>query len=71
MKANHNVVLAAVAVSMCAASSASACYKHTFDKCEGGVQVADLRPANSQATKPQSAASSPASGWVTTVTISR
>ena len=58
--------------SISSASSVSACYKHTFDKCTAPIQVSEAASSDQSPqtdNKPRSAAS--ASGWVTTVTVNR
>lgn len=63
---------AALAVSLFNTSSASACYKHTFDKCDAAIQVSEAATSGqaSQTSKPRSS-DGHGSGWVTTVTVNR
>lgn len=68
----RTIGLAVAVFTLCGATSASACYKHTFGKCDGSPQVAEATPSAvpQQAPKP-SGKSAQSSGWVTTVTVSR
>ena len=63
--------LAAFAITLCATSAAQACYKHTFDKCQGAIQVAEATASGTQfahPSKPNSSKAAQGAGWVTTVT---
>ena len=64
---------AVFAITFGAGSAAHACYKHTFDKCSGAMQVTEATA--SQGTEPSkprlSSTASQGSGWVTTVTVNR
>ena len=63
---------AAFAITICAGSAAQACYKHTFNKCDGAMQIAEAT-ASQAATpaRPRLSTASQGSGWVTTVTVTR
>ncbi len=62
---------ATIIVSLFSVTSANACYRHTFDKCDGGIQVAEATPPASQPPEASKLLPSARSGWVTTVTVSR
>ncbi len=67
------VAVATMTISRFAATPANACYRHTFDKCESGIQVAEANSASqpAQSSKLRSPVTAPGSGWLTTVTVSR
>ena len=63
---------AALAITLCAGSAAQACYKHTFNKCDGSIQVTEATASQgAEPAKPRSSTSSQGSGWVTIVTVNR
>lgn len=72
MKQMSQIFFAALTVSLFAAASANACYKHTFDRCDASIQVSEAATSGqtAQAPKPRSATAQ-GSGWVTTVTVNR
>ena len=74
MTHGKTIGLAVCAMTLCATSAAQACYKHTFDKCQGAMQGAEATPSGTQSPQPSTTNSSKAfqgSGWVTTVTVNR
>jgi len=67
----RKISAAALAISLLAVSSAEACYKHTFDKCDAPIQVSQVAPASQTAQETKRRASKSQDGWVTTLTVSR
>ena len=69
--AHVKTTLAAVAMTLCATSAVQACYNHTFDKCQGAIQLAEATASGAQSaqpSKPNSSKAAQGAGWVTTVT---
>ena len=74
MHRSMKISFATLAISLFATSTASACYKHTFDKCDASIQVSEATTPNTpaQSAKTRSSTNSQgSSGWVTTVTVNR